>query len=165
MGKVSSVRNVRTNTALISFCRSYYARPESSAFTKSDSEKRLSTSTDRISLNIPRNRPRDRRRSELGFRSARPGELDLAYLRGDPTRRITKDWSPHLWHDRTSLGRQRSIFIAPSVDEEAEGNALTRRNAQIVLFALGFIFPPGIYRIVPISSLADDSQHGGLALF
>lgn len=126
------------------FGRAYYARPNSSTFTKGDSDRRISTSTDKISLNIPPNRTRNRRRrSELGFRSTRPGELSLAEARGAPPRMITQDWSPHLWHDRTSLGRRRSIFKAPSVDEQAEGHALTKRNAQIALFALGFIFPPG----------------------
>lgn len=128
---------------LIARNRAYYARPNSSTFTKGHSDRRVSTSTDKISLNIPRNRPRDRRRSELGFRSVRPGELSLAEARGAPARILTHEWSPHLWHDRTSLGRRRSVFKAPSVDEHSEGHALSKRNAQIALFALGYIFPPG----------------------
>lgn len=56
---------------------------------------------------------------------------------------MSPNWSPHLWHDRTSLGRRRTIFQAPSIDEQAEGKAPSRRNAQIALFVIGFIFPFG----------------------
>jgi len=31
--------------------------------------------------------------------------------------------------------------MAPTLDEEAEGFALSRRNLQILLFCIGFIFP------------------------
>lgn len=42
------------------------------------------------------------------------------------------------------MGKRRSLFKAPSMDEQAEGSALSRRNAQIVLFAVGFVFPFGM---------------------
>ena len=72
----------------------------------------------------------------------RPSQLDMAEIRGPPLQR-TPSWSPHLWHDRSSLGRRRTLFIVPSVDERAEGRALNKRNIQIVLFAIGYIFPLG----------------------
>ncbi|KAI4152987.1 MAG: hypothetical protein LQ340_002589 [Diploschistes diacapsis] len=50
-------------------------------------------------------------------------------------------WSPHLWHNRRSAIKRRTLFQAPSIDEEAEGKGLTRRNLQIWFFALGFILP------------------------
>jgi len=62
-------------------------------------------------------------------------------VHGSPRKRTSPAWSPHLWHDRRSAINRRTIFIAPSLDEEAEGRALTRRNAQIWLFAVGFVFP------------------------
>ena len=64
-------------------------------------------------------------------------------VRGSPRRKFSPSWSPHLWHDRRSAANRRTIFIAPSLDEAAEGRALTRRNVQIWLFVLGFVFAPG----------------------
>ena len=64
-------------------------------------------------------------------------------VRGAPRRKISQIWSPHLWHDRRKLGRRQTIFRPPSLDEEAEGHALSKRNAQVLLFAVGFMFPPG----------------------
>lgn len=63
-------------------------------------------------------------------------------VRGPASRKVTGEWSPHLWHDRRARAR-RSIFKAPSIDEEAEGSGLSRRTVQIWLFAGGFIFPLG----------------------
>lgn len=40
------------------------------------------------------------------------------------------------------MGR-RSMFQPPSLDEQAEGHAMSRRTAQIVLFAVGFVCPIG----------------------
>lgn len=92
----------------------------------------------------PRTRAKDRRRrSSLGIGRVRPGGLDLAEVRGHSRHRLSPSWSPHLWHDRASLSKRRTIFLAPSLDEQAEGNALSKRTAQILLFAVGFIFPPG----------------------
>ena len=73
----------------------------------------------------------------------RPSQIDLAEIRGPPRQRTSPNWSPHLWHDRSSLGRRRTLFIVPSVDERSEGRALNKRNIQIVLFAIGYIFPLG----------------------
>ena len=73
----------------------------------------------------------------------RPREIDLAEVRGPPRRRISPNWSPHLWHDRTSLGRRRTIFQAPGLDEQAEGKGPSKRNLQVLLFIIGFLFPPG----------------------
>ena len=134
------------------WAKTYYARPISSTSnSKNDPDRRTSTSTDNISLNIfrPRNRtPRsnlnpDRRISGLSMHPTRPQELSLAGTRNSASRRISPTWSPHLWHDRTSLGRRRSMFKPPSIDEQAEGHALTRRNIQVAMFAVGFVFPLG----------------------
>ena len=71
-----------------------------------------------------------------------PSGATLVEVRGEPRRKVSQIWSPHLWHDRRAMGR-RSMFIAPSLDEEAEGHAMSRRTAQIVLFTVGFVFPIG----------------------
>lgn len=62
----------------------------------------------------------------------------------EPRRTVSQVWSPHLWQDRRSMGKRRSVFIAPSIDEQAESKVLSRRNLQILLFALGFILPFGM---------------------
>lgn len=51
-------------------------------------------------------------------------------------------WSPHLHPDRRSVNPRRSTWRAPSLDEEAE-ETFSRRNVQVGLFAVGFVFPLG----------------------
>lgn len=67
----------------------------------------------------------------------------IAEVRGEPRPKTSQVWSPHLFHDRRCLGKRRSVFKAPSIDHEAEGNGLSRRNIQIFLFVFGFILPFG----------------------
>ncbi|KAF6241543.1 hypothetical protein HO173_000254 [Letharia columbiana] len=131
------------------WAKAYYARPLSATSTSKDrSDRRPSTSTENISLNMfrPRTRAKDaddqRRRSSLMIGRVRHGGLDLAEVRGPSRQRPSSNWSPHLWHNRASLSTRRTIFQAPSLDEQAEGNAPSKRTAQILLFAVGFIFPP-----------------------
>lgn len=62
-------------------------------------------------------------------------------VRGVPRKKTSQVWSPHLWHDRKLANRRRTIFREPSLDEEAEGKAVSRRNLQVWLFALGFLVP------------------------
>ena len=135
---------------LILIYRAYYARPLSATSTSKDRlDRRLSTSTENISLNMfrPRTRAKDaddhRRRSSLAIGRVRPGESDLGGVRGHPQHRLSPTWSPHLWRNTASHSRRRTIFQAPSLDEQAEGNALSKRTAQILLFAVGFVFAPG----------------------
>ena len=123
------------------FNRAYYARPQSSS-------SLFNRSTDSINLFRPRtrnNRETQRRpqRDSLAIEPVGPEVLDLTEARNPSRRRMSLNWSPHLWHDRMSLGRRRTIFHAPSVDEQAEGKLPNKRNAQILLFVLGFIFTPG----------------------
>lgn len=68
----------------------------------------------------------------------------ITEVRGEHRRKVSQVWSPHLWHDRRSMGKRRSMFQVPSIDEQAEACALSRRNLQIALFAVGFIFPFGM---------------------
>ena len=122
------------------WAKTYYARPTSSL---SSADKRDSVATDNISLNVwrPRNRAQqrpDRRMSGLAMHPTRPHDLDVDLVR---SRRFSPTLSPHLWQDRTSYSHRRSVFKAPSVDEAAEGNSLTKRNAQVLSFAVGFVFP------------------------
>ena len=79
----------------------------------------------------------------MAITPAIPNAAPIVEVIGSPRRRANQEWSPHLWHDRRSAIDRRTIFIAPSLDEEAEGKAVSRRNLQVWLFALGFILPPG----------------------
>ena len=130
------------------WARSYYARPNSAIFVpRSDSRN----SGDLLNMGV------NGRKNSRDVLNGNVKGLTLAQSSGPPMRRITPNWSPHLWHDRTSLGRRRSVFKAPSMDEQAEGKALTKRNAQVILFAVGFVFPlckdPTLRRIVQIADL------------
>ena len=157
------------------FPRAYYARPPTATSAPvTGAESRPSASTEIISLNIfrPRSRAQEAnlegRRSSLAIRPTRPREIDLTEIRGPPRRKISPNWSPHLWHDRISLGRRQTIFQAPSLDEAAEGRALNKRNIQIMLFAFGFVFSPGKWILgscnTMISSTDDMFQHGSSQL-
>ncbi len=83
------------------------------------------------------------RRSSLEIQPVPAQVYGSAENRRPPRRTMSPNWSPHLWHDRTSLERRRTIFRAPSIDGQADGKALSKRNAQIALFVIGFIFPFG----------------------
>ena len=71
-----------------------------------------------------------------------PSGATLVEVHSQPRRKVSQIWSPHLWHDRRAVGR-RSMFQAPSLDEVAEGHAMSRRTVQIILFTVGFVFPIG----------------------
>ena len=74
-------------------------------------------------------------------------------IRGPIRDRSGTGWSPHLWHNRQSAIKRRTMFIAPSIDEAAEGKRLTRRNIQIWFFAVGFVFPLREYPLTSIKLL------------
>ena len=80
-------------------------------------------------------------------------------ITGSPRRKISQPWSPHLWHDRRNAKNRRTIFKAPSLDEAAEGNAPSRRNTQVWLFALGFLVPLGMcFRNISLAHILTDSS-------
>lgn len=62
-------------------------------------------------------------------------------VRGPPWRRLSDIWSPRLPHDKLAV--KRSVWKAPSFDEKAENNPLSRRNLQILMFVVGFMLPFG----------------------
>ncbi len=57
-------------------------------------------------------------------------------------RKTSSLWSPHLRMDRRATARY-SIWEPPSVNWSAESGMLGKRNAQVAMFAVGFIFPFG----------------------
>jgi hypothetical protein len=55
-------------------------------------------------------------------------------------------WSPHLQTDRRAT--RYSVWDPPSVSWSADSGMLGKRNAQVVLFILGFILPLGTFSVV-----------------
>lgn len=147
------------------WAKAYYARPTSSAsLPKSRRDSRPSTSTGEVSLNVFRPKTRAGETNGQGPGStlggpSRPRELNLAEVRDLARPTTSSNWSPHLLYDRRSLGRRRTIFQPPSLDEQAEGKALSKRNAQILLFAVGFIFPPGKLLLGVLSTIVEDANN------
>jgi hypothetical protein len=52
-------------------------------------------------------------------------------------------WSPHLQPDRRAT--RYSVWDPPSVSWSADSGPLGKRNAQVLLFIVGFIFPLGTF--------------------
>ena len=61
-------------------------------------------------------------------------------------RKTSSIWSPHLRQDRRAS--RYSVWDPPSVSWSADSGILGKRNAQVVLFILGFIFPFGKFRSI-----------------
>lgn len=107
-----------------------------------------SPATDRFPGDI-HNPPR-RPREEYGNRHSYRGSMNIEPLPADSDndhpfrrslRRMTSSvWSPHLRRDVRAQNRY-SIWDTPSVAWSAESGMFGRRNIQVVLFVVGFIFP------------------------
>lgn len=137
--------------------RTYYARPlrdsisippgSSGANTASRSQSRVSRPDGALGVFRPRTRQREDdtappTRDSMAITPVLITGDTPVEIRGPARRKVTEEWSPHLWPDRRAWAR-RSIFKAPSIDEEAEGSGVSRRSVQILLFAGGFLFPLG----------------------
>ncbi len=113
-------------------------RPDSSSV----NHRSGSPSTDHFPLNIYSARKRAREvRPGTG---ARPDSGVASLETGVPRRlrRITSSiWSPHLRTDRRAS--RYSVWDPPSVQWSAESGAFGRRNVQVVMFMVGFVFPFG----------------------
>ena len=129
------------------------SRPTSSA----------SPATDHFPLGIfrPRTRPREEQVRSEPRAPIRPRPGSLAILPADPRAhwaggertamaeerhhppwaQMATEWSPHLHPDSRLINARRSMWKAPSVDEKSEA-FWSWRNAQVLAFILGFIFPP-----------------------
>jgi hypothetical protein len=60
-------------------------------------------------------------------------------------RKTSSIWSPHLRMDRRAS--RYSIWEPPSVVWSSDSGTLGKRNAQVVLFIVGFIFPFGKFSV------------------
>ncbi|KAI4200634.1 MAG: hypothetical protein LQ350_003774 [Teloschistes chrysophthalmus] len=124
----------------------YYAR-SSSALALPAGRQDANPSVSSESLDVRRTRPKPKvhiqnppERDSLAIETAQPHGTVLAEIPGGPRQNVSQIWSPHLWQDRRRLARRRSVFRAPSLDSRVEG-PFGRRNAQVLLFTIGFIFP------------------------
>lgn len=124
----------------------YYAR-SNSALALSDGRQDANPAASSESLNVRRTRPKPRadaqiqaNRDSLAINPVLQDGAVLAQVQAEPRQPVSQLWSPHLWQDRRNLGQRRTFFKAPSLDEHAEG-PFSRRNAQVLLFTFGFIFP------------------------
>ncbi|KAL8871398.1 MAG: hypothetical protein Q9174_002757 [Haloplaca sp. 1 TL-2023] len=110
-------------------------RPDPNPAASSDS---LAVRRTRPKPNVNIQNPGDR--NSMGIELAQSQGTVLAGAQGESRQTVSQIWSPHLWHDRRSVGRRRSVFRAPSLDQHAEG-PFGRRNVQVLLFTVGFVFP------------------------
>lgn len=125
----------------------YYAR-SNSALALPDGRQDVHHAASSESLNVRGTRPKQNvnvrnpgNRGSMAIGPVHTGQTPIAHAHEQPRQPVSQVWSPHLWQDRSNVGR-RSLFKAPSLDEHAEG-PFSRRNAQILLFTFGFIFPLG----------------------
>ncbi|TVY67445.1 hypothetical protein LSUE1_G007846 [Lachnellula suecica] len=108
-----------------------------------------SPNTDHFPLSIysPRRRPREvdpetGRPSTRGSLQINPAPLqdnNDPYARRFRTWSLSSVWSPHLRLDRRAT--RHSMWDPPSVTWSTDGSWFGRRNVQIVMFTVGFIFP------------------------
>ncbi|KAH8783013.1 hypothetical protein F5883DRAFT_403667 [Diaporthe sp. PMI_573] len=110
-----------------------------------------SPATDHFPLGIysPRRRPHEGRPESAARRHSATGSMDIEPAPAlheelgirRSLRRITSSvWSPHLRRDVRARDRY-SVWDPPSVSWSADSGMFGRRNAQVVLFVFGFIFP------------------------
>lgn len=136
--------------------RRYLGAPGSSiegTDSRSSSFRSGSPNTDNFPLNIysPRRRPREglaqqgrtsRNSMEITPAPQRDSQgrlMQERYSRRLRTWSMSSMWSPHLRHDRRAINR--TTWVPPSVTWSSEGSAFGRRNIQVVMFIMGFIFP------------------------
>jgi hypothetical protein len=106
-----------------------------------------SPSQDANATNIrnPRRRPRE----ALPHQHSHTGSMDISAAPAHPViavvRNIKKQtssiWSPHLARDRRPVSQ--SIWQPPASQWEARSELTGRRNAQVTMFVVGFVFPLG----------------------
>ncbi|GAB1320547.1 Serine-rich protein [Madurella fahalii] len=120
------------------------SRPPSSAFRGSESPN-----TDHFPQSIfsPRKRARDVQPTTGQRRAPDQASMEITPAQPAQDYRVIRSlkpqtssiWSPHLQMDRRAS--RYSVWDPPSVSWSADSGILGKRNAQVVLFILGFILP------------------------
>ncbi|MCJ1313664.1 hypothetical protein MMC25_007343 [Agyrium rufum] len=158
MTTASSTRGSFLRDSIPAWARTYYAHETRNANLIASSPSRPGTRDSVTSPSFPnplnkwrtRSKPQlvsgrqghGNNRESLVIRAATPMSPDGPVIRGSALRKKTSSlWSPHLRYDHRHISNRRSMFRAPSLDEDAEGKKLNRRNVQVWMFAIGFVFP------------------------
>ncbi|KAL4723745.1 hypothetical protein ACLX1H_009389 [Fusarium chlamydosporum] len=102
-----------------------------------------SQDTNAPNLRNPRRRPRDL----YPRQHSNAGSVDITAVPAHPVMAVVRNikkqtssiWSPHLARDRRPV--QHSIWQPPASEWEARSELTGRRNAQVTMFVVGFIFP------------------------
>ncbi|KAL8423408.1 hypothetical protein RB596_003571 [Gaeumannomyces avenae] len=79
--------------------------------------------------------------ASLDIAPASPTDMDYNAIRPNLRKKTSSLWSPHLGMDRRAISSRYSRWDPPSVSWSAESGVWGRRNIQVVMFVLGFIFP------------------------
>ncbi|KAL8823725.1 MAG: hypothetical protein Q9191_005601 [Dirinaria sp. TL-2023a] len=121
----------------------YYTDHSTGAYTSEPSASETS-----LTIQQSRTRPHEHhfghtRNDSVPITRVRRSEINLVEVRGAPRARVSQTWSPHLWQHRSSVPKRRSLFIAPALDRDVVSKTPKRRNIQVVLFTVGFVFPIG----------------------
>jgi hypothetical protein len=116
-----------------------------------------------LSIYRPRNRPRNR--------GSRADTVSLAddiqsidggvYALGPNMRPLSGYSTPHLRTDRRGNTRY-SLWKAPSLDDDLGSTLFGRQNRQILLFCIGFLFPPGKSQLRSSTSCMNGCTNRGI---
>jgi hypothetical protein len=101
-----------------------------------------------LSIYRPRNRPRNRAsHADTVSLADDVHSIDGAVYAVGPNMYPLSGYStPHLRTDQRGQTRY-SAWNAPSLDDDMHTTLFGRQNRQILLFCIGFIFPPGKYQL------------------
>ncbi|KAM0223109.1 hypothetical protein ACHAPA_011618 [Fusarium lateritium] len=91
--------------------------------------------------------PRRRPREHYPRQPSNAGSMDISSTPAHPVMAVVRNikkqtssiWSPHLARDRRPV--EHSIWEPPAAEWEAQSELTGRRNAQVTMFVVGFIFP------------------------
>ncbi|KAH6969120.1 hypothetical protein HG530_005860 [Fusarium avenaceum] len=94
-------------------------------------------------IRVPRRRPRE----HFPRQPSNAGSMDISSTPAHPVMAVVRNikkqtssiWSPHLARDRRPV--EHSIWEPPAAEWEAQSELTGRRNAQVTMFVVGFIFP------------------------
>ncbi len=89
----------------------------------------------------PRRRPREAQNDGPRAILVDTTSAGIGDIRRGPKKKTSSVWSPHLGPDNRSS--PYSMWQPPSATWSTENRIFGRRNIQVVLFVLGFIFPFG----------------------
>lgn len=156
----SRANSMLASTTIPTWARLYYgsgerrylgapgSSTESTTGSRASSFRSGSPNTDHFPLSIysPRRRPRERgqantRPSTRGSMEINPAPLgqDEGFVPRYRAWSVSSIWSPHLRMDRRAA--RHSVWDPPSVNWSADGSSFGRRNIQIIMFVIGFVFP------------------------